>query len=113
MVHAITGFTNRSLRGLVAGLLGNDYTISQMTYDLRRLRLHGLIEHLPHTNTYITTAEGLRVALFNTKVRGRILRPLLDGADRPPGTARTPSRPDDPRSQIADYVANARIGRAA
>jgi hypothetical protein len=51
VVHAATGFTNHSLRGLVAGLLGHDYTTSQMTYDLRRLRLHGLIERVPHTNT--------------------------------------------------------------
>ena len=43
MVHAVNGFTNKSLRGLVAGLLGSDYSTNQMTYDLRRLRLHGLI----------------------------------------------------------------------
>jgi hypothetical protein len=84
VVHAVTGFTNRSLRGLVAGLLGRDYTTSQMTYDLRRLRLHGLIERVPHTNTYVTTSEGLRVALFYTKVHARVLRPLLDAGDRPP-----------------------------
>jgi hypothetical protein len=40
MVHAVSGFTNKSLRSLVAGLLGADYTSAQMTYDLRRLRLH-------------------------------------------------------------------------
>ncbi len=31
-LHAVTGFTNRSLRALVAGLLGVDYTARQMTY---------------------------------------------------------------------------------
>jgi hypothetical protein len=41
MVHAVSGFTSKSLRSLVAGLLGADYTSAQMTYDLRRLRLHG------------------------------------------------------------------------
>src|SRR3712207_1624503 len=56
-IHAVAGFTNHSLRGLVAGLLGRDYTTSQMTYDLRRLRLHGLITRLPHTNTYTLTPE--------------------------------------------------------
>ena len=56
MVHAVTGFTNKSLRGQVAGLLATDYSRNQMTYDLRRLRLHGLIERIPHTNNYITTA---------------------------------------------------------
>ncbi|MGH3850620.1 MAG: hypothetical protein ACRDRT_13105, partial [Pseudonocardiaceae bacterium] len=42
IVHAVTGLTNKSLRGLVAGLLGKDYTTNQLSYDLRRLRLHGL-----------------------------------------------------------------------
>ena len=54
-----------------------------MTYDLRRLRLHGLIERVPHTNTYTLTPDGLRVALFYTKVHRRVLSPLLE-ADRPP-----------------------------
>jgi hypothetical protein len=34
---AATGFTNKSLRVLIAGLLGSDYRANQMTYDLRRL----------------------------------------------------------------------------
>ena len=34
VVHAATGHTNKSLRGHVAGLLGTDYTASQMSYDL-------------------------------------------------------------------------------
>ncbi len=48
-----------------------------MTYDLRRLRLHGLIERIPHTQRYRVTREGLRTALFFTRVYGRILRPGL------------------------------------
>lgn len=47
-LHAVTGFSNKSLRGHVAGLLGHDYTTSQMSYDLRRLRLHGLIRRSAH-----------------------------------------------------------------
>src|SRR3954447_20905052 len=64
VVHAVTGFTNRSLRGHVAGLLGTDYSTSQMSYDLRRLRLHGLIERRARTNTYTLTPDGIRVAVF-------------------------------------------------
>ena len=41
VVHAATG---KSLRGHVAGLLGSHYSSSQMSYDLRRSRLRGLIE---------------------------------------------------------------------
>src|SRR5256886_8591317 len=40
---AATGFTNKNLRVLIAGLLGSDYHPNQMTYDLRRLRLNALI----------------------------------------------------------------------
>ena len=46
VVGAVTGFTNKSLRGQVSGLLGTAYSSAQMSYDLRRLRLHGLIERL-------------------------------------------------------------------
>ncbi len=113
VVHAVSGFTNRSLRGLVAGLLGRDYTTSQMTYDLRRLRLHGLIQRLPHTNTYVTTAEGLRVALFYTKVHARLLRPLLDAADRPPAPVELRRALATLDRTIADYVTNARLRPAA
>ena len=52
---AVTGITNRSLRALVAGLLGVDYTTGQMSYDLRRLRMKGVITRLPGTNSYALT----------------------------------------------------------
>jgi hypothetical protein len=83
LVHTITGFTNRSLRAQVAILLGVPYSASQMSYDLRRLRLKGLITRLPHTNTYVLTDEGQRVAIFYTKVHNRLLRPLLAAHDPP------------------------------
>ncbi len=63
-VHAVAGIDNRSLRALIAGLLDTTYTTSQMTYHLRRLRLHGLIRRLPRSNKYLLTPEGMRVALF-------------------------------------------------
>jgi len=112
MVHAVTGFTNKSLRGLVAGLLGRDYTTGQMTYDLRRLRLHGLIERVPRTNTYVTTPEGLKVAVFFTKLDRRLLHPLL-AADRPPAPPEVRRALTTIDHTIADYVANARLGTAA
>jgi hypothetical protein len=31
------------------------YSTSQMTYDLRRLRLNGLIRRIEHTHTYVLT----------------------------------------------------------
>ena len=72
LVHAVDGFTNRSLRTRVAALLGVPYTSGQMTYDLRRLRRKGLIRRLDHANTYVPTPDGLRVALFYTKLHDPI-----------------------------------------
>lgn len=109
-VHAIAGFTNASLRGLVAGLLGRDYTASQVTYDLRRLRLHGLIRRIEGTNTYTLTAEGLRVAIFYTKVHARLLRPLIAGADGPAAPLELRRALATIDRVINDYVDNARLG---
>ena len=111
-VNAVTGFTNASLRGLVAGLLGSTYTRNQMTYDLRRLRLHQIIERLPGTNTYRVTTDGIRVAVFYTKLRERLLGPLLD-ADQPPAPIELRRALSTIDRSVADYVTNARIGRAA
>jgi hypothetical protein len=49
---AATGFTNKHLRVLITGLLGSDYQPNQKTYDLRRLRLNGLIRRIPRSNRY-------------------------------------------------------------
>ena len=74
------GFANKDIRERLALLLGLDpraMTPGRMTYDLRRLRLHGLIARLPHSHRYRVTHEGLRTALFFTRVYARILRPGL------------------------------------
>lgn len=74
------GFANKDVRAHLAPLLGLDpgaMTPGRMTYDLRRLRLHGLIERIPHTQRYRVTAAGGRTALFFTRVYARILRPGL------------------------------------
>jgi hypothetical protein len=79
---ATTGFTNKGLRAVIAGLLGSDYRPGQMTYDLRRLRLAGLIQRLPRSNRYTLTADGIRIAVFSTKLYSRLLVPLT-AADQP------------------------------
>jgi hypothetical protein len=112
VLPAVTGFTNKSLRGLVAGLLGPDYSASKMSYDLRRLRLHGLTQRLPHSNTYVLTNEGIRVAVFYTKLQNRLLRPLLD-ADKPPATIEVRRALKTLESAVSDYVENARLAPAA
>ncbi len=113
VVHAVTGFTNRSLRGLVAGLLGTDYTTNQMTYYLRRLRVHGLIERIPHTNTYTVTPEGIRVAVFYTKIHSRLLRPLIAAGNQPPAPPELRHALATIDRTIANYVHHARLTPAA
>jgi hypothetical protein len=46
-----------------------------MTYDLRRLRLKGLIHRIPKTHRYTASSYGLKVAFFYAKLYSRILRP--------------------------------------
>ena len=107
-VLAVGGFTNRSLRARVAALLGRPYSQAQMSYDLRRLRLKGMIRRLEHSNTYVLTGDGLRVAVFYVKVHDRLLRPLI-AANSPPApiplrhALRTIDR------HVQDYIDEARM----
>jgi hypothetical protein len=79
---AVTGITNKSLRALMTGLLGTAYSMNQASYDLSRLARNGLITRIPHRNQYTLTGDGLRFAIFYTKVHDRVLRPLMAG-DQP------------------------------
>jgi hypothetical protein len=70
------GFTNRDLRTHVEPLLNRPpgtITAGQMTYDLRRLRLHGLIDRVPGTHRYQPTPLGWRAAAFLTHAYNRFL----------------------------------------
>lgn len=74
------GFANRDLREQLAVLTGQEphqITQGKMTYDLRRLRLHGMIERIPKTHRYQVTAFGFRAALFFTRTHARLYRPGL------------------------------------
>jgi hypothetical protein len=74
------GFCNRDLReqlGVLTGQMPTTITQGRMTYDLRRLRLHGMIERIPKTHRYRVTPFGLRAALFFTRVHARLYRPSV------------------------------------
>jgi hypothetical protein len=74
------GFRSRDLREHIAPLLGDDpssWTQGRLTYQLRRLRLHGLIERVPQSQRYQVTERGLVVALWFTRCHARLLRPAL------------------------------------
>jgi hypothetical protein len=77
-LHLPNGFRNQDLRKYVADLLGleaTEYHAGKMTYDLRRLRLKGIISRKPHTTKYMLTPYGYRVAQFVTRVHARLFRP--------------------------------------
>jgi hypothetical protein len=79
LIHRLLphGFTNRELRALVAPLLGTTIehiTAGKMTYDLRRLRAHGLITRIPRTRRYQITDTGLGHALLFTHAHDHLLR---------------------------------------
>jgi hypothetical protein len=109
---SVVGFTNKTLRGLVNGLLDGPYNRAQMTYDLRRLRLKGLIRRLPKSNTYVLTSDGQRFALTYTKVGRRLLPPLL-AADRPPAPPELRSAYKVIASHVDTYLDRARLRPAA
>jgi hypothetical protein len=98
------GFTNAVLRHHLAPLLGTTpglMTSGQITYDLRRLRLHGLIERIPHTFRYQVTDTGMRSAQFLTRIHDRVLRTGLAQITDPSPPAPTALRAADRAYQAA------------
>jgi hypothetical protein len=96
----------------MTGLLQTPHTPGKMTYDLRRLRLAGLIRRIEHTNRYVLTPDGIAMAVFYTKVHNRLLRPLM--------ATRQPQAPPLLRDalhtidqHVDDYISRARLGKAA
>ena len=74
------GFRSADLREHLAPLLGVDpsqWTQGRLSYQLRRLRLHGLIERTPASQRYTLTDKGLRVAMWFTRCHARLFRPAL------------------------------------
>jgi len=108
---AATGITNKSLRALMTGLLAAPYTPGQMTYDLRRLRLAGLIRRIEHANRYVLTPDGVKMAVFYTKLCNRLLRPLLAaGQPQAPPALRQALHAID--QHVDDYISRARLGES-
>ena len=84
------GFTNRELRTLIAPLLGTTtehITAGKMTYDLRRLRAHGLIARIPRTRRYQITDTGLTA---------RAVSPAPTTTSCGSGSPKSPTRPARP-----------------
>ncbi len=61
------------------------YRLSQLRYDLGKLRAHGLVERIGTSRRYRLTERGLKLGVLLVKLRTRLLGPLasLVTADRP------------------------------
>jgi DNA-binding HxlR family transcriptional regulator len=108
------GFRAADLRRHLAALSARDpEAISQgaITYQLRRLRLHGLIERLPHSFRYRVTAFGFRAALFFTRLYNRLLRPGLAAAIPALRTVDTPLKRafDKVDAQVSTWINQAQL----
>ena len=66
-----------------------------MTYDLRRLRAHGLIARIPRTRRYQVTDTGLTQALLFTHAHEHLLRVGLAELTDPDPPARSRLRTAD------------------
>jgi Winged helix DNA-binding domain len=71
------------------GLSAERYTLTQVRYDLRKMRAHGLLERDGRRYAYQLTPKGIRVALLFVLFHKRVCGPLANSLfERPP--SRTP-----------------------
>src|SRR5216684_1732534 len=112
MLFTVTGITNRTLRGLMTGLLHRPYSMNQASYDLSRLARNGLITRVPGRNRYTLTRDGLLFAHFYTKVYDHVLRPLM-APDRPNAPPELTAALATLDQLTADHIAQARVPTAA
>ena len=116
IMHRPSALTHRSIRPLVAELLGPDSTYGrgQVTYDLRRLRMKGIIQRLPNTNTYTVTTYGRSVTIFFTRLELRVFNVVftaIDGAESVPSTLSHSIA--EFNTQLDKVITNAHIADAA
>lgn len=113
---ALNGFSNAEVREAVQTLLNlspDEYTVSQMSYDLRRLRLKGLIVRIEGTHRYILTTYGRKVAYLMTKLQHRIFdvaSVALTASSEVPSRLAAAFRALD--AELDKLVANARLAPA-
>ena len=82
------------------------YTLTQLRYDLRKLKAHGLPERDGHRYAYRLTEKGTRVALLFVLFHQRLCGPLANSLfHRPPSQLHTPPT----KLQIAYQKADASL----
>lgn len=100
------GFSNADMRARLAPLLGlrpGKFTPGRMSYELRRLRLRGLIERIPKSHRYRVTPDGFKTAFLYSRLHARVLRPALSLSTR----ARATPTPPLPGSRTLSRLAEA------
>jgi hypothetical protein len=76
----INDWTTRELHARVVArhqLPADDYRLSQLRYDLSKLRAKGLVERIGKTRRYRLTPAGLKLGVLLVKLRTRFLGPLV------------------------------------
>ena len=104
------GFRHRDVRPALAQLLGQDpdtYSAGSMTYDLRRLRLHGLIARIPRSHRYRITDSGARIAMLFVRLYTRALRPVA--SLRPEGSPRGRQAFDRLDGALANFLQEVKL----
>jgi hypothetical protein len=96
----------------MAGLLDNHLHPGQIGYDLRILKLAGLIHWIKHTNRRALTPDGIKFAVFYTMVHSRLLRPLT-AADQPQAPSELRQTLDTLNRHVDHYISRARLGKTA
>lgn len=87
-------------------LAEGDYRLSQLRYDLTKLRAKGLVERIGKTRRYRVTVLGLKVGIVLVKARTQLLGPLcsLASESQPRHPTANPSRVEATMRQLdADF----------
>jgi hypothetical protein len=97
--HAVTGFANKAFAGTLLRTRhpGTNSATALVIYDLRRLRVHGLIERVPHTTPTRSPHKGSRAAPCSARKFTADSSTLIAASDERPRTTGIPTRAIHPR----------------
>jgi len=82
----VRDWTTRELHTRVVArhhLAADEYRLSQLRYDLSKLRAKGLVERIGKTRRYCLTPIGLKLGVLLVKLRMRLLGPLTSLIQQP------------------------------
>jgi hypothetical protein len=83
-----------------------DYTINQLRYDLRKMKVHGLVERNGRQYSYVLTEKGIKVATMFTLFHKRLFGPLANSLfhHRPSNLIIVNSKLEKAYHQADDYI---------